>query len=119
MVFKVLKQPKKLKTIAPQKNMCAALSHCYILATSLDIFTARKKLNLDELIKLQEGMLAYNANNGQYLLGNFLTDYQFRNAVDLRLHLQCMPSYSSSTNQLKPRITCQRIYGAHHPFIVY
>ena len=58
-----------------------------------DIFTAQKILSLAKLIKLQEGILAYKVNSGQYLLSNFLTDghvdrhYQLRNDADLRIPL--------------------------------
>ena len=54
---------------------------------------AKKILPLDILIKLQEGILAYKVNSGQYLLRNFLTDglvdrhYQLRNDSDLRIPL--------------------------------
>ena len=63
---------------------------------SRDVFMGQKILPLDELIKLQEGILAYKVNSGQYLLRNFLTDghvdrqirhYQLRNDADLRIPL--------------------------------
>ena len=57
------------------------------------IFMAPKILPLAELIKVQEGILSYKVNNGQYLISNFLTDghldshYQLRNDADLRIPL--------------------------------
>ena len=60
---------------------------------STDIFTAENFLPLAELFKLQEGILVYKVNSGQYLLSNFLTDghvdrhYRLRNNDDLRIPL--------------------------------
>ena len=60
---------------------------------STDIFTVQKILPLAELIRLQEGILAYTVNSGQYLLGNFLTvghvgrHYQIRNNANMRIPL--------------------------------
>ena len=44
---------------------------------SRDIFMAQKKLPLDKLIKLQEGIIANKVNSGQYWLGNF-TNFRLR-----------------------------------------
>ena len=84
-----------------QKRSVRALFAAAQQPHSKDIFLNQKILPLDKFINQQEGIFAYKAINGTYLLGDILTDrhelghYQLRKYENLRI-----PLHSTTHSQL-------------------